>query len=87
VASGLSRVPSGGGTVQAVTEVEQRNKEVTHRWPQVLPGAEAVLFTAHSATGGFEEATIEAQSLRTRERKTLVRGGYYGRYVSSGHLL
>jgi Tol biopolymer transport system component len=27
------------------------------------------------------------QSLRTGERKTLVRGGYYGRYVLSGHLL
>jgi hypothetical protein len=81
----LSRIPSGGGTVQPVTELKPR--EYGHVWPQVLPGAQVMLFTATQENGVYEEATIEVQSLRTGERKTLVRGGYYGHYVPSGHLL
>jgi serine/threonine-protein kinase len=53
----------------------------------VLPGAQAVVFTANTIIGDFDHATIEIQSLRTKKRKTLVRGGYYGRYAASGHLL
>ena len=87
VNAGLSRVSSDGGAVQPATELMRERKEVTHRWPQVLPGAQVVVFTVHTATGGYEEATIQAQSLRTGERRTLVQGGYYGRVTSSGHLL
>src|SRR5439155_2163060 len=87
VAGGLSRVPSSGGAAQPFTGLKQEKAEHTHRWPQVLPGANAVLFTANTTTVGFDGATIEVQLLRTGERKTLVRGGYYGRYLPSGHLL
>jgi Tol biopolymer transport system component len=83
----LSRIPSNGGSVQPVTELNPERKEYLHAWPQVLPGAQAVLFTSMPIAGSLEEATIEAQWLRTGERKTLLRGGYYGRYVPSGHLL
>src|SRR2546426_97798 len=79
----LSRVPADGGTPQRVTELDKDKKEITHRWPQVLPGSQAVLFTAHTTTANYEEAAIEAQSLKTGKRKTLVRGGFYGRYVPS----
>ncbi len=82
--SGLWRIPSGGGAPQPVTELKQ---EYTHRWPEVLPGAQAVLFTAHTTGLDFDGATIDVQSLRTGQRKTLARGGSYGRYASSGHLL
>ena len=37
-ADALSRVPSGGGTVQLVTELKPEKKDLAHRWPQVLPG-------------------------------------------------
>jgi hypothetical protein len=77
-ADALSRVPSGGGMVQLVTELKPEKKDLTHRWPQVLPGAQAVLFTAHTVTGDYDRATVEVQSLRTGERKTLVRVGYFG---------
>jgi serine/threonine-protein kinase len=80
----LSRVPANGGPVQVLTDLKQ---DATPRWPQVLPGAQAVVFTASQIVGDFSNATIEIQSLRTGQRKTLVRGGYYGRYASSGHLL
>ena len=83
--SGLSRIPSAGGRPTPVTELE--NGEVTHRWPQILPGGKAVLFTAHTATTGFDAANIEVTSLTDRRTKTLVRGGTFGRYLPSGHLI
>jgi WD40 repeat protein len=85
--TGLSRVPAADGSVQLVTELNPAKRDAAHRWPQVLPGAHAVLFTAETTTGAFDEASVEVQSLKTRERKTLVRQGYFGRYVASGHLL
>jgi predicted Ser/Thr protein kinase len=81
---GLSRISQNGGAPQPVSQLQ---KELSHRWPQVLPGAEAVLFSAYTAGIAFDDARIEVQSLRTGRRKTLVRGGTYGRYARSGHLL
>jgi len=58
--------------------------DATHRWPQVLPGGRAVLFTSHKIVTGFDDAAIEAVVVATGERKTVLRGGYFGRYVASG---
>jgi serine/threonine-protein kinase len=80
----LSRISSGGGTIQTVTGVRPDRNELGHRWPQVLPGAQAVLFTSISTN---VDSTVEALSLRTGERKVLVRDAGYGRYLTSGHLL
>jgi hypothetical protein len=40
----LSRVPAAGGPPQPLTQFAAG--ESTHRWPQVLPGENAVIFTA-----------------------------------------
>ena len=56
------------------------------RWPQVLPGGEAVLYTANDAAG-LNDANLVVQPLPNGERKIVHRGGFHGRYVSSGHLL
>lgn len=84
-AASLFRLPSTGRGAARVTELAQG--EVTQRWPQVLPGGKAVLFTAHNATIGFDEANIEVVTLADQRRKTLVRGGTFGRYLPSGHLV
>ena len=69
-----------------VTELVQG--EVTHRWPQILPGAKAVMFTANTTLiGGFDGAHIDVVSLEDRRRKTLQRDGTFGRYLPSGHLI
>jgi Tol biopolymer transport system component len=83
--NGLSRIPSAGGSPTPVTEL--LNGESTHRWPQILPGGKAVLFTANPTGYGFDAANIELISLADHRRKTLVRGGTFGRYLSSGHLI
>ena len=85
--SGVMRIPSGGGAALPVTVLNKANREFTHRWPQVLPGSQAVLFTSPSGVGNFDDAKVEIQSLRTGRRKTLVNGGHFGRYASTGHLL
>ena len=77
----LSRIPSAGGPPMPVTELQ--NGEVTHRWPQILPGGKAVLFTA----GMRDTANIEVRSLANHRTITLVTGGTYGRYLPSGHLV
>jgi Tol biopolymer transport system component/predicted Ser/Thr protein kinase len=84
---GLSRIPANGGVPVAVTERDRQHGEITHRWPQILPGGNAVLFTAHTAAGGFDGANVEVMSLADHRRKTLQRGGTYGRYLPSGHLI
>ena len=81
----LSRVPAAGGPPQPLTQFAAG--ESTHRWPQVLPGENAVIFTASVQGTLMREADIQTISLKTRQTKTLVRGGYFGRYLPSGHLV
>jgi Tol biopolymer transport system component len=86
---GLWRVPSAGGTPVPLTKLNPG--EVTHRWPQVLPGSQAVLFTAHTVIGNYDEASIDVVSLKTGARKTVLRGGFFPRYLvtsnGTGHLI
>jgi len=81
ISGGLSRISPTGGTPAPVTELEK--EERTHRWPQVLPGAKAVVFTAENTTVGFDDAKIEVVRLADRRRKTLQSGGTYGRYLAA----
>jgi serine/threonine protein kinase/Tol biopolymer transport system component len=80
--AGLSRIPSAGGPPTPVTDLQ--NGEVTHRWPQVLPGGKAVLFTANTSTTAFDAANIEVVSVADHRRRTLVPGGTFGRYLPGG---
>jgi Tol biopolymer transport system component len=84
--AGLSRVPLEGGKPIPFTELNLG--ENSHRWPQVLPGAKAVLFNASSQYGNFDEAAIAVMS-RTDQTKKIVleRAGMYPRYLPSGHLI
>jgi eukaryotic-like serine/threonine-protein kinase len=85
--TGLSRVSSVGGTPQPLTTLDQQAGEVTHRWPQVLPGAKAVLFTTDTTTGTYEDADIAVYSTSSGQRKTVHRGGFHARYLPSGHIV
>jgi hypothetical protein len=52
----------------------------SHRWPQVCPTARRSS-SPPSARIGFENSSVAALLLETGERRTLVEGGGYGRYV------
>ncbi len=77
--SSLSRVPDAGGRPQPLTRLGKG--EATHRWPQILPAGQAVLFTSAPTPFGMENASVEAMPLKGGVTKTLVAGGYFGRYV------
>jgi serine/threonine-protein kinase len=89
-AGSLQRVSSASGKVEPLTKVAEG--EGNHRWPQVLPGAKAVLYaslTAGTLTAGtgFDAANIVVQPLPSGTPKVLIHGGYHAQYVPSGHLM
>jgi hypothetical protein len=83
----LSRIPSAGGPPAPVTELNREKGEYLHGWPQVLPGSRAVLFTTEHTGQNPDETDIEVASLKTGKRTTLHHGGFFARYLPSGHLV
>lgn len=84
---GLSRVSQEGGTPEVLTTLDEEAGEVTHRWPDFLPDGEHVLFTSLTTTGDFDRASLEVVNVETGIRKVIHRGGSYGRYLPTGHIL
>jgi Tol biopolymer transport system component len=82
----LFRVPSSGGEPKAVTKADAKGENRGHLFPEVLPGGKAVLYTIFTG-GSLEDYAIAVSALATGERKIVVKGGTYGRYAASGHLL
>ena len=84
----LFSVPSTGGRPQIVGKPEEHGEK---GWihPQILPGDDRVLFTGSVAisAAASDNANIEVLSLKSGQVKIVQRGGYFGRYVPSGHLL
>ena len=85
--AGLSRVRVEGGPVETLTVPDPQKGELSHRWPQLLPGGKAVLFTIHMLSGRQDEGQIATLSLDSGERRIVLQGGTYGRYVPTGHLV
>jgi serine/threonine-protein kinase len=80
--SAVSRVSAAGGQPSALTTLE--TGELSHRWPRLLPGNSAVLFTVWNDTG-WEPARVVAQRLDGSGRNVVVeRNGGYARYVRDG---
>ena len=84
--SALYRVSADGGTPVQATHLVTARFETTHRWPQFLPGQNAVLFTASSDNNFFGHASVDVAPLDTGVPKVLVENAYFGRYLSGGYL-
>jgi serine/threonine-protein kinase len=63
-----------------------KDQDRGHMWPEFLPGGKALLFTIFTG-GSLEDYQIAVASLATGQQKTLVKGGTFGRYAASGHIL
>ncbi|HET8926076.1 MAG TPA: protein kinase [Candidatus Acidoferrum sp.] len=87
--SGLMRVPASGGTPQALTLPDPSKRERTHRWPGILPGGKAVVFTVGSVDSidYYLAAKIAVQSLETGKREILPVEGTFARYDPAGYLV
>ena len=84
--SALYRIPAAGGTPAVATHLDGARSEITHRWPQFLPGGKAVLFTGSSDNNFFGHSSVEAAPLDTGVPKVLVENAYFGRYLTGGYL-
>jgi eukaryotic-like serine/threonine-protein kinase len=78
--TGLLRVPASGGTPEALTSVGEIQ---SHRWPSILPGGRAVLFTTFEA--GVSKVAV--LNLDTGAQTVVVPNGTYARYADSGHIV
>ncbi|HEX9614487.1 MAG TPA: protein kinase, partial [Bacteroidota bacterium] len=84
----IHRVSAEGGEPQAVSILDSTNREISHRFPQVMPDGNTIIYTVKQDNiSTFDDALIVAQRLDTGERTVLIRGGTYGRYVPTGHLV
>ena len=86
--AGLARISEDGGEPEVLTNPDRGRGEKTHRFPEVLPGGKAILFTI--GTGditSFDDASIAVLSLETGEYRVLVEGGTNARYSTTGHLV
>jgi serine/threonine-protein kinase len=84
---GIMRVPASGGDAEVV--VPAGAGEQLHR-PQLLPGANAILFSVTTDEGRnrWEHAKVVAQPLGPGQlRRTIVSDAADGTYLPSGHLV
>ncbi len=85
-ATGLSLVAAGGGTPAMLTTLDSARQEISHRWPAMLPGGKAALFTIWRSTSE-NPIEIAVVSLETHQVKRLIAGGTHPQYVPTGHLV
>ena len=80
------RVSANGGEPETLTTVDEGRGEIAHRWPELLPGGRAVLFT--NARGvRTENREIGLLDLATGERSGLIRTGSNPHYSPTGHIV
>ena len=82
---GLVDVPAGGGTCKALTTADPQKGEA-HRFPQILPGGEAILYTK-GIQGEYDRAQIAIFDLKSGSHRVLENVGSCARYVATGHLV
>jgi len=82
---GLFRVSADGGEPQRLTTPDRGQGELGHWWPQIVADGRAVLFTAFRSP--LAASRVGLVSLETGAVRYVVEGGFFGRYLPSGHLL
>ena len=86
---GMREMSLASGAPRALTTLDEKAGERTHRWPHVLPGGEWVLFTVGtlSTPDTYDDARIDAVNRRTGERRIVFQGAATARYAPTGHLV
>jgi eukaryotic-like serine/threonine-protein kinase len=83
--SGLYRISASGGTPTALTTLDAKRREGSHRWPYFLPDDRHLLYYARS--GQQENSAIYAVSLDSREVRRLMAASSNAAYAPPGYLL
>jgi serine/threonine protein kinase len=80
---GIRRVSANGGTPELVIK---SGEDELFNSPQLLPDGEWVLFAIKKKDGGWDEARLVVQSLKTRERRELGQNGSDAHYIPTGYI-
>lgn len=88
-AAGLMRISADGGQPASVTTPDPNKGQRTHRWPCPLPGGKAVIYTVGQTNSpdDYDGSALEAVTLASGERRTVLQGASMASYVPTGHLL
>lgn len=86
ISPGLLRMSASGGEAEILTTPNEEDGELTHVFPEFLPGGHSVLFTVTSNQGSGA-SQIALLDLETSKYRTLVQGAGQARYVASGHIV
>jgi Tol biopolymer transport system component len=81
--SRIYQIPQDGGARSILADLGSSG--LSPKWPQALPGGRNLLFT--SINGPSDGSAVGVLSLAGKSSKILIRGGTYGRYLPSGHLV
>ena len=89
VGTGLSVIPAAGGPPRDLTTPARARGERSHRWPAVVPGGKAVLFTIGVVANPdyYDDAAVDGMWLETGERKKVLDAASFVRCTSDGRLL
>jgi len=87
--SGIHRVSEAGGPVEKVTDLDGAREERTHRWPDLSPDGQVLVYTSDTAATPtyYDDARIEAVRLATGERHVLVEGASQARMLADDILV
>jgi eukaryotic-like serine/threonine-protein kinase len=85
---GIVRIRDSGGEIEPVTEIDAKKGERSHRFADLLPGGQALIYTAaFEDISSYNDARIELWDLTKRQPKTLIDGGTSAAYCPSGHIV
>ena len=83
---GLSRVLQNGGKSETVTSPDPARKEQGHRWPEMLPDGDSILFSI-TKNFGASNAEMGVLSIKTRTWRTILSNASNAHYLPTGHLV
>ena len=85
--SGLVRF-APDGKASPLTTLDAAGGEKGHLWPHAMPNGEDILFTIRRGTSTDMDASdIGLLNVATGERRVVFKGGAFGQYSPTGHLL
>jgi len=85
---GLVKILPGTDSTEVVSVPDRDKKEISHRFPSILPDGKAMILTVkYTTTPSFDDANIVVHDLETGRNTTLIEGGSHASYLPTGHIL
>ena len=78
----LYRIEASGGETEQITTTDPNAGDRAHRWPQMLPGGDLLLFVSYG-----NGARVELLELRSGRRHVLLEGSSYARFDPTGYII